>query len=166
MDEIRGSIEVRAILALLKAVSEGRELDWIHQMFEPLAHVLGQQTHLQFLQELFVYLAKSSGRVPASTFRAAIAKVKDEAARAVMMTLADQLKEEGREEGRGIGRQEGREEGWQLALRQAILRVLEKRFGLVPAEIRARIQSLATRQQLEDALDLAASTPSIAAFKL
>jgi predicted transposase YdaD len=78
-----------------------------------------------------------------------------------MMTLADQLKEEGRLE----GREEGREEGRQLA-RQAILRVLEKRFGLVPAELRAQVQSLATREQLENALDLATSIPSISAFKL
>jgi flagellar biosynthesis/type III secretory pathway protein FliH len=139
-------------------VSEGRELEWIQNMFEPLARILAQPTHLQFLQELLVYLTKASGRVPASTFRAAIAKVQDEAARAVMMTLADQLKEEGREE--------GREEGWQLALRQSVLRVFQKRFGLVPAEIQAQIQSLATREQLEHALDLAASVPSISAFKL
>ena len=136
---------------------------------EPLARVLGQHSHLQFLQELLVYLTKSSGRLPASTFRAAIAKVQDQAARAVMMTLADQLKEEGRLEGRETGEQgrlEGREEGWQFARREAILRVLEKRFGLVPAETRAQIQSLATRQQLEDALDSALSVPSISAFNL
>jgi hypothetical protein len=92
MDQIRGSLEIRAILALLKSVSEGRELEWIQNMFEPLARILAQPTHLQFLQELLVYLAKASGRVTVSTFRAAIAKVQNEATRTAMMTLADQTK--------------------------------------------------------------------------
>ena len=153
MGELRGTVQVRIILALMKAVSEGREIEWIEQVFGPLANLLAQESPLDFVRELLIYLSKSRGNVPASTFKAAIAKVNDEATRSEMITLAEQWIEE--------GRQEGRQEGWQSASRQAILRVLERRFGAVPPSIRSHIQSLTSRAELDHALDLAASIDSI-----
>ena len=67
---------------------------------------------------------------------------------------------EGRVEGRAEGRVEGRAEGLQLGLaqgktagqREALLRLIESRFGLLSPELRARVEQ-AERRQLEAWLD-------------
>jgi predicted transposase YdaD len=62
-----------------------------------------------------------------------------------MRTLADSFIDEGREEGlkrgRAEGREEGREEGIALGRADALRRIVERRFGAVPDDFAARIES-------------------------
>ncbi len=59
----------------------------------------------------------------------------------VYMTLAKRLLQEGRAEGRAEGRSEGRAEGRSEAMRAALVRLLESRFGPLDAAIRARLEA-------------------------
>ena len=72
------------------------------------------------------------------------------------MTTAERIVREARTqgiaEGRKEGRMEGRVEGQRDAEARTLLRLIERRFGTVPAAVRTRIQS-ASIPQLEAWLD-------------
>jgi hypothetical protein len=84
------------------------------------------------------------------------------------MTLAEQFRQEGRQEGREEGRQAGWQEGWQRSevhsRRQALIGVLEARFGDIPAglvEASARVSDV---PKLESLLKHAAVCADLEAF--
>ena len=51
-------------------------------------------------------------------------------------------RQEGRQEGRQLGLREGRQEGRQQEACALLGRLLERRFGSLPAELKARLQGL------------------------
>lgn len=61
-------------------------------------------------------------------------------------------RQEGRQEGRKEGRQEGRQEGSTIEARLILSRLLARRFGALPAEVRERLDQ-APLEQLEDWID-------------
>jgi len=70
----------------------------------------------------------------------------------------------GREEGRQAGREEGRQEAL-LETRQAdLLRVLTRKFGPVPAELREAIQAIQDAERLEQLLDATIDAPDLDTF--
>jgi hypothetical protein len=62
MEELRGTMELKLVLALLKAVSEGREDEWMEKVFQPAVRILTQPDMLGFIRELFTYLIRTSGK--------------------------------------------------------------------------------------------------------
>ncbi|MCX6864206.1 MAG: hypothetical protein NT050_15070, partial [Verrucomicrobia bacterium] len=64
------------------------------------------------------------------------------------------------------GRQEGLEKGIVQTAREAILDVLDTRFGEVPDSVRERINSLDDDRTLKDLLRRAARVPSLAEFSV
>src|SRR5688572_13705651 len=176
MEQIRGTMELRLVLGLLKGVSQGREEEWFEKIFKPVIRILEQPDGLGFMRELFEYLMQSSATVDFSTFREMIARIPDERTKADVMTLAEKIFAEGRDEGwqkgrnegwqkgRDEGWQKGRDEGWQKARQIAILDVLEARFGTVGEEVRARVASLTADVQLSQALRAASVSISISDF--
>jgi len=168
MEQIRGTMELRLVLGLLKGVSQGREEEWFEKIFKPVIRILEQPDGLGFMRELFEYLMQSSATVDFSTFREMIARIPDERTKADVMTLAEKIFAEGRDEGwqkgRNEGWQKGRDEGWQKARQIAILDVLEARFGTVGEEVRARVASLTADVQLSQALRAASVSISISDF--
>ena len=76
------------------------------------------------------------------------------------MTIAERLRQEGRQEGRLEGRQEGRQEG-RLEGRQEekiymIQKLINKRFGKIPASLKNRLENSdweALDRFLDDILD-------------
>lgn len=164
MEEIRGTAQVRMILALLKAVSEGKETEWFDRVFLPLIPMLEQTEAAGFLKELLMYLARSSGRIDASTFRRMLAKVSDQRIRNDVMTVAEELYAQGRQEGRQEGLHKGRQEGELAARRQAVLSALEARFGTVPAQTRDLLLAMSGDIELSEALRLAVTSDSLSEF--
>ena len=64
------------------------------------------------------------------------------------------------------GRQEGLEKGIVQTAREAILDVLDSRFGEVPDSVRERINTLDDDRTLRDLLRRAARVPSLAEFSV
>ena len=60
------------------------------------------------------------------------------------MTLAEQLRAEGIEKGRAEGIEKGIEKGREEALVKAVIKVLTKKFGMLPDEFKTRISKLDT----------------------
>jgi predicted transposase YdaD len=63
---------------------------------------------------------------------------------------------QGREEGRQEGREEGREEGARTEVRRLLCRLLERRFGEVPAGLEAEIEKIPELERLEELHETAA----------
>ena len=79
-----------------------------------------------------------------------------------VMTVAQELRDEGRKAGRVEGRQEGRVEGRQEGRQEALLRILARRFGRLPKKTRERVLA-ATPSELDTWLDRAVDAPTLEA---
>ena len=70
---------------------------------------------------------------------------------------------EGREQGRQEGRKEAREA--QEALRRSILKILDRKFGHVPADVQERVDSLKSVDELDRWLTLVLEAESLEELK-
>lgn len=123
---------LRAGLLALKYVL--RE-DLPRRLAEMLAPLAGE--NLEITVTLLRYVLSGPGRLQDQELRRAIwSALPGEEAR-IMSTLTDQWVEQGLEKGLERGRAEGRAEGRAMSL----TRLLERRFGRLPAALRARIDS-------------------------
>ena len=86
------------------------------------------------------------------------------------ITLFEELAlKEGRLEGLLEGRQEGRQEGLEKGIlqtaREAIIDVLDTRFGQVPDSVREQVNTLCGERNLKDLHRRAILTPSLEEFQ-
>jgi predicted transposase YdaD len=82
------------------------------------------------------------------------------------ITLFEELAlKEGRQEGRQEGLVEGLEKGILQTAREAIIDVLDTRFGQVPDSVRERVNSLCSEPTLKNLLRRAVRTPSLEEFQ-
>jgi predicted transposase YdaD len=86
------------------------------------------------------------------------------------ITLFEELAlKEGRQKGRQKGRQEGLVEGLEKGIlqtaREAIIDVLDTRFGQVPDSVRERVNALCSEPTLKNLLRRAVRTPSLEEFQ-
>ena len=75
----------------------------------------------------------------------------------------EQGREEGLEQGRELGLEQGREEGLEQgrqAMRESAFKILEKRFGPTPPDLRKAIESLKDDTQLSSVIVAAAEVDS------
>lgn len=79
------------------------------------------------------------------------------------LRLLDELLERG-EQRYQEGRQQGLEQGVLRGKREGILRILSRRFSVVPPALEADLQAVEDAAQLDDLLDLALTVPSIDAL--
>jgi hypothetical protein len=145
IEEMRGTVELRLVLALLKAVSEGREAEWIERVFNPMLKLIQQTDTVGFVRGLFTYLIRASGVVTASTFWELADRIPEENTKTAIMTLAEKLFEEGRQEGWQKGREDGQ--------RAALLKLLEVRFGEIPFQTQEKIQQLQNEASISLAME-------------
>jgi len=82
------------------------------------------------------------------------------------ITLFEELAlKEGRQEGRQEGLVEGLEKGILQTAREAIIDVLDTRFGQVPDSVRERVNALCSEPTLKNLLRRAVRTPSLEEFQ-
>ncbi len=79
--------------------------------------------------------------------------------------LIDELREEGIAIGLEKGMEKGMEKGQAKEARHAVLRVLRKRFGGVPEEVRDGVERLESIERLESLLERAIDCPSVDVFQ-
>lgn len=58
-------------------------------------------------------------------------------------------------------RREGRQEGLLLGTRKALLRLMTRRFGLVPRHVRAQINAISSLRELEEMADKVLTASSL-----
>ena len=69
--------------------------------------------------------------------------------RAMQMTWADKLEQKGFVKGRQEGRQEVQQEAVQ-SLRRVVLRLLDQRFGSVPAKVQKKVEKISSMDRLTE----------------
>ena len=69
------------------------------------------------------------------------------------MTWADEMKAIGREEGMVLGRQEGVALGREEGVRKTVLRLLRRRFGPLPDEVKRRVEAICSIDRLNQIVD-------------
>lgn len=83
---------------------------------------------------------------------------------AVYQVIFGEGRREGREEGREDGREAGREEAELRGLRASLLRVLEVRFGPVPAAVAGQVGQVTEAGLVSALLDRALVAPDLDSF--
>ena len=89
--------------------------------------------------------------------------------RKMAMTWSQRIAAEGREEGMQAGLLAGRQEGLETglrAMRKVLLGLLEQRFGPLPMETRARVESITSLDRLSRLSQRALTARSLAALRL
>jgi flagellar biosynthesis/type III secretory pathway protein FliH len=79
------------------------------------------------------------------------------------MTIAEELIKQGRAEGRAEGQAEGRAEGRVQGQVELLVKLLTRKFGELPAEFRARLETATTKQleQYAERLLFAQALPAV-----
>ncbi len=116
MDDLRGGVLLRAILATVKVASGG---EWVERLSE-LAPLLGaalKEHDVGFVKVCLEYLMRGTGDVDLRRFRSKLEQINIGEIKEEVMTLADQLIQEGQQE----------------EARAIIRRLLTRRFGPLPA---------------------------------
>jgi predicted transposase YdaD len=101
-----------------------------------MARILESETGSEALSRVLAYISEVAESLDRDTILTAVAQAAPQT-EAILMTLAEQWKQEGRQEGRQAGRQEGRQEGERLLLEK----LLRLKFGDLPAAVRQRLSS-------------------------
>ena len=146
-EEIRGEVWLRVNLLLLKHIFDqdlGRQLPDILGLLYDLAQ---QESGLEMLQTLLLYIANANEAVTAKVFEAGVIAASRTKGKELMATLAQKWKDEGRAEGLEQGIEQGIEQGLN-AQRQTLLHLLNWRFQI------PEVQQIAYHQQFNQIRDL------------
>ena len=119
----------------------------LREALDLLAAMLDARSGLAAFEVLMRYIFKVAG-TPARDVQVIVDQLGHPEASKIVMTAAEQLREEGRKQGlakglakgREEGRKEGREEGRAQSQRENLLTLLSRRFGPLPARFRTRVR--------------------------
>jgi predicted transposase YdaD len=136
---------------VVRALRDGRNRDRLMRNLDhwgsALSRALAAPSGIEAVSQLFRYITLVCEGLPYEEFRAKLREQLPEAERPAM-TIAEELMQKGREEGREAGREEGREEGRAQGQVTLLVKQLTRKFGELPAEYRARLET-ATSDLLE-----------------
>lgn len=164
-EHFKGTPESVLMLRLLKAAAGGELLgEWVWD--EGLLERVSADALERWVRYIFAAdISRDVFVQRLRTLKSAFMKTKS-------MSLADQFiefgKQEGWEKGRQEGWQEGRQEGRLGGLvesaREAVLQALEIKHGLVPGEVRLRLESISDLPYLRKLLEHALLSESVQEF--
>lgn len=160
--QLSTSLVLQVGLLILKyafVVTDEPPVEWVADQLSRLRHA---GVPREFLEQALRYIwgayeTMDREAVVAAANRAAPGQEDD-----MVSPFARELLAEGRAEGEAKGRAEGRAEGEARGVAGSLLRVLERRFGRVPAKYRLAIQN-GQIDQLQAWLDRAIDAPSLKA---
>jgi hypothetical protein len=152
-EDIRGTPEGILTLRSLKAEPLG---ELLHGLVWDRAVITGVSR--EGVERFFRYVLNAN--VDKEAFKAKVADQRSQNLTQLAMTLAERLRQEGRQE----GHQEGRQEGEVHSRRQALVDVLEARFGEVPAGLVETLSAVSELHRLETLLKTAAVCPDLETF--
>ena len=137
---------------VLRSVLRPDPVDSLREGLRALRELAETDEHMEFLRICLTYLTNAGNDVDAEVFLEHISLLHSQKLEEQAMTIAESLISKGREE--------GREEGTLVGQRVLVRRLLEKRFGSIPAEIQDRL-SAATLAELERWSERILEAPSV-----
>jgi hypothetical protein len=152
-EEIQGTPEGVLALRSLKAEPLGEllhDLVWDHAVLTGVSR--------EAVERFFRYVLNAN--VDTEAFRAKVDLQESKHLTQLAMTLADRFRQEGRQE----GHQEGLYAGEVLSRRQALLEVLEVRFGSIPEGLGETLAAVSDLDRLKALHRTALTSPDLEAF--
>ena len=132
-DELRGVAALQAALSLLKNIFRDDLPERLAGIFR-LLRQMPEQSALEFLGTALRYISAANGKVNARNLRQALTEAFPSEEGGVMATLAAQWVQE--------GIQQGIQQGMQKGLAAQMLRHLQRRFGILDANLSQRVNAL------------------------
>ncbi|MEZ5300108.1 MAG: DUF4351 domain-containing protein [Verrucomicrobiales bacterium] len=125
-DSIKGSLVTRATQSLMRAAGLGQAKEWLMRYGAMLAEILAQPDLGDLFRALVKYMLGTESGLNRNEIRRVVLASPAKIAETAVMTIAEQLHEEGRLEG----------------MTRVVLALLAKRFGEVPLDLKQKIESL------------------------
>lgn len=142
-DELKGTLLVKTCLLALKYSRQGMHKE-LPRLFQLLAEMTQQHGSLSMIRTLLRYICTVDNETDLKEYMKQVAAINAPKFEEEFMTIAEQLISKGRQEGRQEGRQQGMQQGMQQGEAKTLVKILEKRFGSVPASIMHQIQTADT----------------------
>lgn len=148
-EEIKGEAQLRIVLTILRDIftKDSRELpESILRAVYYLQELEDKQTGIEYFETLMRYIFSARTDLTTNDMDIIINKIENTYPEGseVVLTLAEKLRAEGRERGREEGIKKGRVEGRTEALVETAIKLLTKKFGSLPAELKIKISKLDT----------------------
>ena len=174
--DLRGAVLFQAAMKIFKyALTMLRQ--HVGEIARDLLTLPFDERNETFLKGALEYIMQVGEDIELSDVEEELQRAGSEDMREAYMTLAEQLiakgknegklegkregKLEGKLEGKREGKLEGKLEGQTLAKQQVLLRLLEKKFGLVDDPEKRKIRNCRDRDRLDQAIDLVLDADSI-----
>lgn len=144
-DTITGIAVLQAVLLLFKHIFHPDRLrERLPYIFGLLTDVLTARSGRDFFMTVIIYIlnASSADTLTYDDVKRAVDEAFPRIGGTIMPTIADVLRQEGREQGLEQGLKQGLTQGALQTGREAVLEILEIRFGRIPATLAKQIQAL------------------------
>jgi predicted transposase/invertase (TIGR01784 family) len=160
-EEIQGMVLLRVALLVLKYIFRPELRTRLPEVVGLLRELSDKRHGLEYVQVLFKYLTAGTDRLDAETLRNAVhaAELTDHE-EMIMVTMAETWVQEGMEK----GLQQGLQQGAEQRSREAVIEVLEIRFGTLPEEVLARLNRVKDIKHLKQLHRDAVKTSSLGTF--
>ena len=149
-------------LSVLRAIFDPELRQELESLVTLIFELREKRTGLEYIRTILYYLSKATERVSRTDLERALLHQDAEGER-IMATIAQEYIQQGIKQGLEQGLEQGIEQGLEQGLEKSILRVLQRRFGELPAEVRTKLDGL-TAAELESLLDEALVVTSLQEF--
>ncbi len=156
-EQIKGEIILRIFVTAFRDIfsKDGRTtVKTVLRAIESLKELKDKQTSIEYFETFIRYILNAGKRLTKEDITDIVKSIENAYPEGseVVMTLAEQFRQEGMQKGMQKGRQEGMQEGRQESLSKTAIKLLIKKFGKLPEEIKNKILQLET-ETLEIIID-------------
>jgi predicted transposase/invertase (TIGR01784 family) len=107
-EEIKGSVLCRVVLLLFKHIFDPDPGQKLLEIFTLIRELIIQESGLRYLELILRYVCSATDKITAEELLAIVQQTLDRQGGEMVMTIAEQLRQEGMEKGLQRGRQEGK----------------------------------------------------------
>jgi hypothetical protein len=141
--EIKGKVLTRLIQLALRWIFDDAPIERLRELMALIEQIEDRDTAVAVLESLLRYYVQGTGRVDEPAVRTLLQQTS--AGDPIMQTFIDRYIEQGRQQGREQGLQQGLQQGEAAVL----LRLIERKFGPPPPDIRERVLSADAERLLD-----------------
>lgn len=165
-EEFRGEMFIRSVLAIMKAVRDGR-VDAVRNVLFPMStEMILRSTTTGILESMLYYVVREGPEPLLGEMRRSLRATRGPELEEKMLTkFAQKYLEKGEKRGEKRGKKQGERIGEIKGLQEAVFEGLEIRFGEPSADLREKVQSVKEPQALKELVRAAWQSDSIEEFE-
>ena len=161
--ELKGTVLLKTCLLVLKYSREGMQKE-VQRLFKLIAEVIRQDSSISLVRAILRYICTVDKETDLQDYMKQVEAINEPKLEEEFMTIAEQLISKGREQGMQQGMEKGVQQGMQQGMQQGeaktLIKIIEKRFGAVPAPVMEQIHTAST-SQLEKWIDASLDAASL-----